>query len=409
METLTLENLSLNRKPASLRIGEHSTLIKVGEHTIDLLKHSIKNFELFRGIKGFCFRICYVPSESQPSTFYDLHNVSESSVVKLRAVVSSVFGFTLPVQELETLVTTQGSLVYTNDLISMQSEKQIFSIPKTEIKKVIELENDVQVDVGDVEILFNTTGNITSFITDKQCEEEICIAHAVNCINPRSRSTLIFFQEYFVLKGSSYDHRIPYSNVTEIFFLKNDAQFYLVLRLENGVVQGQTKYESLVFLLTDKEVEMVTRGAGLKSSYHGRQYDVLLEIIEALLKIRAQESDLFFRCTSKVFDGHLYLLNNSLLFLPKSILIPLEDISHVEFSRINLSVVQAKTFDMTVFGSKIFNFNGIQKDSFGEIGNYFKDKGIKMLSEVIEDEFSEDSEISEDTSENISDVVDSDE
>ncbi|ELA41771.1 uncharacterized protein VICG_01123 [Vittaforma corneae ATCC 50505] len=409
MEMLTLENLVLSKKQATVKIGEDSVSIKVGEQSIDLSIGNIKNFELFRGIRAFCIRICYSPSETQANIFYDLHNVHESYLVKLRTAISSIFGSTLPVQDLETLHTTQGNLVYTNDLISLQSDKQVFSIPKSSIKKVIELDNDIQLDLGDIEIVFNTTSNITHFITDKQ-SEEICIITGINCINPRSKSTFVFFDDYFVLKGSSYDHTISFSDISEIFFLKNDSSFYLVLKLENSIVQGQTRYESLVFLLTDKELEVVANDPRLKNHYFGRQYDVLLEIIEGLLKIKAQESELFFKCTSKVFDGHLYLLSESLLFLPKSICIPIEEISHVEFSRINLSVVQAKTFDMTVHASKVYNFSGIQKDAFNQIELYFNEKNIKMVSEVIEDSYSGESERSEDEySSNISDIVESDE
>jgi len=408
MDILTIENLALNKRPATMRINGDSLLIKTNEQNIELLKANIKNFELFRSIRGFCFRVCYLPQENSTNVFYDLHNVHESYVVKLRSAISSTFGFTLPVQELETLQTTQGNLVYTNDLISLQSEKQVFSIPKGAIKSVIELDNDIQLDIGDIEIVFNTTGNIVSFITDKQ-SEEVCIIGGVNCINPRSRSTLVFFQDYFVVKGSSYDHKIHYSDVTVMFLLKNESAFYLVLKLESGILQGQTKYESLVFLLTDKDVEVVVKDPRLKSYYSGKQCDVVLEIAEKLMNITAQESEHYLKCTSKVFDGHLYLLNDLLLFLPKSICIPLDEISHVEFSRINLSVMQAKTFDMTIYASKTYNFNGIQKDSFNQIELYFNDKNIKMTTEVIEDEFSEDSDASEDGSSNITDVVDSDE
>lgn len=408
MDAFTVENLTLNKKPATLKIGGDLLVIKAGERTIELSKPNIRNFELFRGIRAFCFRICYSAQENSSNIFYDLQNVHESYIVRLRSAVSSGFGFTLPVQELETLQTAQGNLVYTNDLISLQSEKQVLSIPKCAIKKVIELENDIQLDFGDAEIVFNTTSNIASFITDKQ-SEEVCIISGINCINPRSKSTMVFFDDYFVLKGSSYDHKIHYSDVSEVFFLKNDASFYLVLKLENGILQGQTKYDSLVFLLTDKDLEVVAKDPRLKSHYSGKQCDVVLEIIEGLLKIRAQESEQYIKCTSKVFDGHLYLMNETLLFLPKSISIPINEISHVEFSRINLSVMQAKTFDMTIYASKVYNFNGIQKDQFGQIEVYFNDKGIKLLSEVIDDEYTDESNKSDDESSNISDIIDSDE
>lgn len=408
MEILTLENLALNRKPATCQIDENSISIKTGDRTIELMKENIKNFELFRGVRAFCFRICYTSAETHTNVFYDLHNIHESLLVKLRPVISTVFGFTLPVQELETLLTTQGNLVYTNDLLTLQSEKQVLSIPKSSIKKVIELDTDLQLDLGDIELVFSTSSNVAQFIADKQ-SEEICLINGINCINPRSKSTIVFFTDYFVLRGSSYDHTISFSDVTEIFFLKTDPSFYLMLKLENGIVQGQTTYESLVFLLTEKEVEVVAKDPRMKSHYVGPQHDVVLEIFESLLRLQAQESELCFRCTSKVFEGHLYLLEQSLLFLPKSICIPLEEISHVEFSRINLSVMQAKTFDMTVYASKVHNFSGIQKDGYGQIEQYLNEKGIKMISETIRDSYSEESDDGDESSEYLSDIVEEDE
>lgn len=408
METLTIENLILNRKLTTLRIDTNSIHIKSGDQNIDLPKDTIKNFELFRGLRAFCLRICYCPSEKHAKSFFDIYNIHESLIAKLRSAISSSFGLTLPVQELETLQTTQGNLVYTNDVLSLQSERQVFSIPKSSIKKVIELENDIQLDLGEVEIVFNTTSNISHFITDKQ-SQEICIVPGLNCINPRSKSALVFFEDYFVLKGSSYDHTIFYNEINEVFFLKNDASFYLVLKLENGIVQGQTRYGSIVFLLCDREVEVAAKDTRLKSFYNGRQCDIVLEIFEALLKITAQESSFSVKCTAKVFDGHLYLMNSAMLFLPKSIYIPLEEISYVEFSRINLSVAQAKTFDMTVYTAKTYNFNGLPKDSFNQFEQYFNQNNIKMVSEVIEDDYSDESIRSRDESSDLSDIVASDE
>lgn len=406
MDTLSIDNLLLNKKPSSLKLSPPLLLIKTTDKSFEIPKESLRNIDLFRGLKAFCLRICYDSSDSSIA-FFDLQNIHESSIIKLRTFISSNYGMTLPVRDLESLVTTQGNLVFSNDLLSLQSVKEVFSIPKSYIKSVIEMDNDIQVDIGDTEIVFNTTSNLTSLLNEKQAEE-ICIINGINCINPRSKSSLVFFKEYMILRGSSYDHTISYGDINEMFFLKNDSSFYLMMRLENSIIQGQTKYESIVFLLTDRDLEVVTQGDILKSFYSGRQCDIVLEILESLLRMKAQESETYFKCTSKVFDGFLYLLNGAILFLPKSIMIPIGEISHVEFSRINLSVVQAKTFDMAVHASKIYNFNGIQKDAFNSIELYFNQNNIKMVSEVIEDSYEEESRSSEDDESDLSDIIGSD-
>lgn len=421
MDSLSIDNLILNKKPSSLKLTPLSISIKSNTNSIEVPKSSIRNIDLFRGLKAFCLRICYDNSNSEKSSNHneissnhseissnvDLHNVHESYIIKLRTFVSTNYGMTLPVRDLENVVTTQGNLVFSNDILSLQSTKEVFSIPKSFIKSLIEMDNDIQVDLGDSEIVFNTTSNLTTLLNEKQAEE-ICVINGINCINPRSKSSLVFFKDYLILRGSSYDHTVLYGDINEMFFLKNDTSFYLMMRLENPIIQGQTRYESVVFLLTDREIEVACNdNLLLKSYYSGRQCDVVLEILESLLKMKSQESETYFKCTSKVFDGFLYLLNGAVLFLPKSIIIPVSEISHVEFSRINLSVAQARTFDIAIHSSKVYNFSGIQKDAFDLIELYFNQNNVKMVSEVIEDSYESGS--SEEDESDLSDIIGSDE
>ena len=285
--------------------------------------------------------------------------------------------------------------------------KQILSIPKSEIKKITELKSELEFHLDNSEIVFSTSSNISQFI-DSKASEEICIVDGVNCINPRSKLTLIFFKDYFVSKGSSYDHSISYNDVEEMFFLKRCQEHFLMLRLVNPVVQGQTTYDSLVFLLGDKELDVASTDPRLKSFYQDGRSEafLLLNILESLLKIKAQESVSAVKCTSKVFEGYLYLLHSSLQFLPKPISIPLSEISYVEFSRINLSMAQAKTFDMAVYASKVHIFSGIAKDAFNELEVFLNENSIRIVSEVIEEYVSEESDDTESGSD-LSDLVES--
>lgn len=398
MEVLTIENLFVDQLPAALKIAQEGLALEVGKEHISIDREIIKTMDLFRGKRFFCLRI------STDNDVYDLQNVHESFLGKIRTLASQYYGVDVTNTELETLHTARGNLVYSNSIVYLQSDKPVFGIPKAAIKNIIELENKLEFHLDEAEIVFNTTSNIAQFIGNK-VSEEICIISGVNCINPRSKSTLIFFKDYFVLKGSSYDHSIFYNDVEEMFFLKRDALFYLVVKLCSCIVQGQTRYDSLVFLVGGREVEVAAKDSRLKPFYQEDQAEVLLQIMEALVKIKAQESVSSMKCMSKVFDGHLYLLNNSLQFLPKSISIPLNEISYVEFSRINLSMAQAKTFDMSVFAGKVYNFNGLPKDSFNELEVFFNEHGIKIVSEVIEESDSESS--TETDGSDLSDIIDS--
>jgi hypothetical protein len=401
------DNLLYLKKPASLKIDGNFISLRLGEQNNQILKENLRNFELFRGLKGFCLRISFINKNADNLSFYDIYNLHENSIPKLKSSIATIFGISLILQDLESLRTTEGNLNFTSDVLSLNSEKLIFSIPKSEIKKVMELDNDIQLDLGDISLTFNTTSNTSHFLSDKS-SEEICIVNGVNCINPRSKSTIVFFNNYFVLKGSSYDHTVLYESINEMFYLKFDSSYYLVFKLENYIVQGQSKYDSLVFLLSDKDLEIVAKDSRLKTFYSGKQYDLILEIFESLTNLRAQESLVYCRCTSKVFDGNLYFLNSSLLFLPKSISVTLDEISCVEFSRINLSIAQAKTFDMTIIATKIYNFNGIQKDNFQQIEQFFGRNNIKMVSEVIEDSMTDTVSNSGEDDDDLSDFIESD-
>lgn len=404
MEILTIENLQLGHAPAILRLAPDGIAFKIGESKTTLPKEEIKNILLFRGKSAFCLRI----ASSEQS--YDFLNLHESLISKIRAASGQFYGVSPDLTELENFNTIHGNIIYSNATVFLQGEKQIFSIPRAQIQKITELEDELEFHLPDAEIVFSTTSNISQFIENKVAEE-LCIINGINCINPRSKTTLVFFRDYFVAKGSSYDHSIFYDDVQDLFYLQRDSQYYLVVKLANYIVQGQTKYTSLVFLVTDKETEVVAKGPTLKSVYQGAQSEVLLSVMEALFKRDAQESIHSIKCTSKVFDGHLYLLNSSLQFLPKSISIPLNEISHVEFSRINLSLAQAKTFDMTVFADKVYNFNGIPKESFGTLEVFFTNSSIKIVSEVLDESVSDggSTEGAYESGSDISDLVDSSE
>lgn len=399
MDVLTLDSLLFEDSPAVMKMAQEGIAFKLGEDKIMVSKEEIKNINLFRSKRAYCIRI------STENKNYDLINVHESYLTKIRTTAGQFYGITPDTADLECFNTTHGNLIYSNPIVYFQGQKQIFSIPKSQINKITELENELEFHFDGMEVVFNTTSNVSQFI-DSKISEEICIINGVNCINPRSKTTLIFFPDYFIAKGSSYDHSVFYNDIEELFYLNRDTHHYLVVKLSSYIIQGQTKYTSLVFLVGDKEAEVAAKDKRLKPFYQGDQAEVLLEIMESLIKIRAQESKVSIKCTSKVHEGYLYLLNNSLQFLPKSISISLKEVSHVEFSRINLSLAQAKTFDMTVFADKVYNFGGIQKEAFNSLELFFNDNNIRIVSEIIEETISDDT-TDNDSDSDISDLVDS--
>lgn len=401
MDSLRFDNLLLNGSSATLELLGRSILLTTFDTTHTIEQESLRNILCFPSRKQFCLRII------SNDAIYDLLNLPESAIKQLRSVFSHQLSIPVTLTELERLDTINGNLVYSNSILSFQNRREIFSIPKSSIKRLIELHDDLELRLADMEIVFNTRSTISQFMGTK-LSDEVCIISNISCINPRSKSTLVFFSDYFVLKGVSYDHSIFYSNICEILLLKHDSLPYLVLKLDTFILQGHTKYDSLVFVLNNTELELAAKDSRLKSYYNGELSNILPEILESLTQIEIQECSTAFKCTTKVYEGYLYLLNESLQFLPRAISIPINEISYVEFTRINLSIAQAKTFDMTVVATKVYPFTGIQKSAFPEIEVYFNKNSIKIISEVIDESISSETENDEDESD-LSGMIASDE
>lgn len=93
----------------------------------------------------------------------------------------------------------------------------------------------------------------------------------------------------------------------------------------------------------------------------------------------------------KAFDGYLFPLKSSLVFIHKPIhYIKLAEIKYVEFSRVggaSVGMPASRSFDMTVTKMKDdtqVTFAGIDKQEHKNLINYLKAKNIKMRSVDVE-------------------------
>lgn len=425
MESLSLEGLFFQKSPAALLLTEDAvTLLPTAPNSaseakpreIRIEREALKGMAVFPSSRNFCLRItAEAPNtsvnannaHSASGIVLDVQAFTDTAVQRLRTAASRLYGLSVPQIELELLDTARGNLVFSNATLYLHAQREVLSIPKAAIRRVLELGEDVSVHVDGAELILNTTSDAVQFLSDRAAEE-VCVISGIACLSPRSKTTLAFFRDYLLLKGPSYDHLVPYSNISTLFSLAREDSAYFVLKLVTPVHQGQTQYEALVFLLDDSEVELAPQDSRLKSHLSGAQSLVVREIFERLTGMAAKESSMCYPCTHKVFDGFLYLLDDSLQFLPKSIFIPLSDITYVEFSRINLSLAQARSFDMAVAGARVYNFTGVPKDAFGALEAYFGQHGIRMVTAVDDEPSSESASASAEES-NLSDIVASDE
>ncbi len=167
----------------------------------------------------------------------------------------------------------------------------------------------------------------------------------------------------------TFNYTIEYKNITRGFILPmtNESQVSIVLQLnkDKPIYQGQTVYRYIVIQIKkDIEVDLKTKVSPdaldgnpklseLKAEYSGPQFQVLVELMNATAGINLIQPGNHFKSKAgqpcvkanvKAQAGWLYMLKNSLIFIPKPILyFRIDDIQAVEFHRINAS---NKQFDL---------------------------------------------------------------
>lgn len=404
MEVLTLNDCfvrSKANKNAIVKIARDGIAIKTADNKLHTIgKNEIRNAELFHGIKKMTMRIF-------TGDLCEIYNIDQNHIDELKRMFSEYFKINLYVKELEIVDVYSGELgINASKALEFRNKRVIFDIPIWDIESVVDIKNEVSVSLGDVEI---------RFLSDKETINEIkggCVASVdeemLNIENlslsyPRGKFNFVFFSDYFRLIGSSYEHKVYYKNITSLYvlektYIRNDEKYVLV-GMDPAIRQGQTKYDYAVISFDDSEIEISVDDERLKKEYSGLLVNIFVEIMETLCVVRAIKSVFetkdgmrSLRCATKAYEGQLYPLDDCLLFLPRATRLDLKDISLVEFSRINLSTMQAKTFDMTIFCGGTHTFNGILKEEFGVLEQYFNDKNIKARSEIIEDTMSSEEE-----------------
>ncbi|KAG5859189.1 Rttp106-like histone chaperone protein [Encephalitozoon hellem] len=420
MEVLTLSDCFLKSKTeekATVKISRDGIAIKAGNGEVYTVEKSdVKDAELFHGVRKMTIRIF-------GDTVYEINNVDQNYIDELKRMFSEYFRVSLYVKELEIADVLCGELgINGQKALEFRNTKTIFEVPVEDIESVVDIRNEISVSLKDVEIRFVSNKKAIEEIKEgcsSSVDDEIFKMEGLSLSYPRGKFNLIFFRDYLRLVGSSYDHKIYYKSVKQLYMLEKgyirDEERYAVICVDPPIRQGQTRYDYIVVSFDDTECEVSADDERLKKEYSGLYSSVFSEVMEALCVIRATKSTFesrdgmrCLRCAIKAYEGQLYPLEDCMLFLPKAIRLGLSEISLVEFSRINLSSMQAKTFDMTLFCEGSYTFNGISKDEFGMLEQYFHSKGVKARSEVIDDAASSDSDEDDYESENDSMVVDSD-
>lgn len=237
--------------------------------------------------------------------------------------------------------------------------------------------------------------------------ESIATLLDVNLAVPRGKYTIDFYQKSIRFHGLTFNYNIEYRNITKGFILPmtNEAQVSIVLQLnrDRPIYQGQTVYRYIVLQIKkDTLVDIKTKAnpeltasyphlAQLQNEYSGPQFQVFVDVLHAVGNINLIQPGNHFKSTQgqpcikanlKAQPGWLYLLKQSIIFIPKPVLyFRVEDVMAVDFHRITPN---GKQFDLKVTikeEKKEVEFMGIEKPELDALVDYFKARQVKVIME----------------------------
>ncbi|KAM0688445.1 FACT complex subunit [Conglomerata obtusa] len=415
MEVLSIDDLYLNTKEkqeeVTLKLAQAGIAMKIkSTGKIQLIKkEEIKEIELFRGTHKYNMRII-------SDTLYNINNISEHKINDIKHFCSGTYNITVFQKELEIDEPNKGKLAISGDFLEFKNNKLIFDVPLNEIENVHAIKNELTFSFKEqknsvLEIKFVTENTAIADEIKERTEitmkNEMVTFETLQSIVPRGKNDYIFYENYFKMVGSTYEHKILYSNVKQLFWLdKDNNENYLAIETDPPIRQGQTRYNFIVMIFKSEMEEDFTlklteqeqiKFPDLKLEYSGSVGVSFLNILRTVTNAKYNTIGHFstlsggknLKCSLKASDGHLYPLEKSLIFMPKAIYMPLNEIQNVEFSRVNVSKFAAKTFDMKIMTTdKSFMFASLPKEDFGQLEQYFSEKNIKITSEVVAEEHS---------------------
>ena len=229
-------------------------------------------------------------------------------------------------------------------------------------------------------------------------------------LTPRGRYDIDMYPTSFRLRGKTYDYKIQYQNIQQLFLLPKPDEIHniLIIQLDPPLRQGQTRYPFLViqFLREDElEVELNVEDdefnekyAGkLKKSYDEATHEVVGNLFRGLTGRRMIVPGSFnsvhaqagVTCSLKASEGYIYPLETCFMFIPKpTVYIPLSEIKYITFSRVGAQVSSSsRTFDMSITlmnNGGEHQFSNIDREEQGNLESYIKSKNIKIENDVAE-------------------------
>lgn len=242
--------------------------------------------------------------------------------------------------------------------------------------------------------------------------DSILVFKDVLVLTPRGRYDIDLFSQFLRLRGKTYDYKILYSSITQLFLLpkEDDIHVLFVIALEPPIRQGQTRYPYLVLqfpreeemdgeLNLDEETIQTKYEGKLKKRYEEPTFRIVTNLFRVLSGQKVHVPTEFtnsqgresVRCNVKANDGALYPLNKSLIWVSKQpVVISYSNILQIVFSRVGGAVASAKTFDLRVVtrSSSDYTFQSLNREELDSLYTFFSERKIHVKNELTDEAIS---------------------
>lgn len=375
-------HLDMKLAPAGVAVKNTSS-----GQVLTINSDEIQSMELFYGTRKVTLRI------NTEKKVYSFTNIEETLVEKLKDICYKWYNQIVYFKELNIYKTTSGSLDVQDVKVEFANEKTIFDFPADKIESVYESKNDITFNFPSIknginEITFSThDNNLIKHLKENAVKKnELITFESIQTVFPRGKMNYVFYDDYIKIIGKTHSHKVFYGDIKEIYLVDKDLNDkYCAIRIE-PLRQGNTSYDFLVLSFDDSESDFEVG----EKAYKGLLGETFVDLICDLAGVRVEKGTKPLKCILKAYEGAIYILEKALLFLPKAVLVPTESITLVEFSRINFSRLASKTFDMKVMADGVqYNFDGLPKEEFNSLEQFFSNNDVKVRSEVIADHLSD--------------------
>lgn len=401
--------------PVNVKMAEKGIAMKFSQtgEIKSIHKDNITRIELFRSTRRFGMRVF------TKGGIIELNNILEEMIEEIKKSIGDWYNLLAYMIPLEVTNTTKGSVSFSDHFLEYRTGKLIFDIPLKDIVSVCSVKNEVVLgfeadDSTEGVTEMRLTVPDENFVSNLRERSEtgqsksIFTFEEMNNVSPRGKSDFIFNQNCLRIIGKTFEHKVLYSSIKRCIEIPGEKNVNVVLDIDPPIQQGLTRY-NFINTTFDKEIEedfvidvdenIKSKFPDLENSYSGelfKTYLAALEIftrrpIEQLSNFRNHSGQNFVSCNFKAAESLLYFTGDGILILPKVIFIKFSHIRIVKFSRVDVSVMTSKLFDMVIrtFDGE-YQMSAIEKDEFCQIESFLSKKNVELSVDIVEHHVSDD-------------------